>query len=190
MSIVRVPVRMDFTQPGGPGYNVWHIRTADDNPETWELSGALDALEDFYQANAGLYHAGTTITIGEGMVRDPLGSPTYVDDDVRTLTGGNGSAPGSTMLAVVVSWRTTSATRSGRGRTFLGPITSAVVSGDGTPSNLFITQARAAATALVAASTAANGWAIGVLSTKQGIFRDAVGSSVRDRYSFLSSRRD
>ena len=190
MSIVRVPVRIEYAQAGGPGYNVWHFRTADDDPGTWQLGDALDALEAFYTSLRALYPTTTRIYIGEGMVKDPLGSPEYVDDDSRVLTGSTVGGVNSTLLAIVVSWRTTSATRSGRGRTFLGPLSANTNQGDGTPLDANVTGVRTAAQTLVNASTGPGGWSVGVLSTKQGVFRDITGSTVRDRFSFLSSRRD
>lgn len=190
MAIVRVPVRIDYAAAGGPGYNVWHVRLVDDDPGTWELDAALDAMVTFYDAIKSLYTTTTKIYIGEGMIVDPLGSPEYVADDVRQVNGTTTAGPTATLLAMVVSWRTTSATRSGRGRTFIGPLTANVGQGDGTPGDSFVTTLRNAATALVSASSGAGGWSIGVLSTKEGVLRDVTGSTVRDRYSYLSSRRD
>ena len=62
--------------------------------------------------------------------------------------------------------------------------------GDGTPMTNNVQQLIAASQALVQASEGAGGWSFGVLSTKTGIFRDFVGSSVKDRFAYLASRRD
>jgi hypothetical protein len=172
--------------------NVLHVRTGGVGgaAEADNLGEALTAITAFYTALKNTYAYGTRITIGEGMVKDPLGSPEYVDDDARILTadGVAGSAP--VLLALVASWRTTSATRSGHGRTFLGPLAPDFLQTDGTPNNNFVNTFRNAANNLVADSQSANGWAFGVLSTKQGIFRDVTGVTIRDRFSYLSSRRD
>lgn len=190
MPIIRVPARIDYPFGGGPGYNIWHVRTVDDDPGTWALPDALDALEAFYGAVDAYLTTDTTITIGEGMILDPLGSPTYVDDDSRTITGAAGGTCMSNLMCVTVGWRTTSATRSGRGRTFLGPMGVSSATGDGTPADLTLSTLRAAAADLVDASTGVGGWALGVLSVKQGILRDFTGSTIKDRYTYLSSRRD
>ena len=191
MTIIRVPAKITHNYAGGEAMNVWHCRTADDDPATWQLDGALDALQTFYTAVGSLYPTGTTIRIGEGMVGDPLGAPFYVDDDPRTIAPAPSSAlVDATFLAIVVGWRTTSATRSGRGRTFLGPLSGTHSQGNGTPLDTTLTTVRNAATALITASTGQAGWSWGVLSTTTGIFRDVTGSSVKDRFAYLSSRRD
>lgn len=191
MGIYRIPVKLEgTTTPGGPWMNVMHVRLVDDT-ETGELDSALNALQQFYESVRGFIPNTVSITLGEGMIRDPLGSPEYVNDDRRVLQGG--AAEGqhlSALLAVTVSWRTSSATRSGRGRTFVGPLGWSAQEGDGTPSAGVIAAINAAANGLVSDSSGTNGWAFGVLSTKQGLFRDVTGHSVRDRFAFLSSRRD
>lgn len=191
MGIYRIPVKLEgTTTPGGPWMNVMHVRLVDDT-ETGELGNALDALEQFYEGVRGHIPNTVTITLGEGMIRDPLGSPEYVDDDRRVLTGGGAAGQHlSALLAVVVGWRTSSATRSGRGRTFVGPLVLSANEGNGTPSANVLAAINNAADGLVSDSLGTNGWAFGVLSTKQGVFRDVTGHSVRDRFAFLSSRRD
>lgn len=191
MAIVRVPVTITAPQAGGPFMNVFHVGVSgvvQDEPQN--LGEFLDALQAFYTALTARYPASAVIKFGEGMIRDPLGSPTYVDDDPRTVNVGaqSGNVP-STMLAVVVGWRTASASRSGRGRTFLGPLSADAGEGDGTPNGVTLTAIQNAAAALVADSSSANGWTLGVLSTKQGILRDVTGFSVKDRWAYLSSRR-
>lgn len=190
MSIVRIPVRIDYPYDGGPGYNIWHARFVDSTPAALSLSAAVDALVDFYEAVDAYIVTGTTFTVGEGMILDPLGSPTYLDDDSHTVTGSAGGTSMSNIMCCTVGWRTTSATRSGRGRTFLGPMGMSSATGNGTPADATLTTLRAAASDLVDVSTGANGWAFGVLSTKQGLLRDFTGSTIKDRYTFLSSRRD
>jgi len=188
MPIYRVPAKIEFTNAGGPGYNIWHVRTATGAPHE-DLFEAVSALESFYTKIKALYQPGTRIVLGEGIIEDPLGSPSYVDDDSTTILGSGASAATPTMVALVVSWRTQSATRSGRGRTFLGPVSNGALQTDGTPEPNILNTVRNAAIDLVNDSQTANGWAVGVLSTKQGVFRDATGSSIRDRWAVLTSRR-
>jgi len=189
MAIIRVPVRIEFANAGGPGFNIHHFSTQPGG-QPGDLGEALDALQAFYTAIRGLYTTTTKIVIGEGMINDPGGNPTYVDDDSRTVTGTATRTETPTMIALVVSWRTASATRSGRGRSFLGPVTGAALQTDGTPDSALLNTVRNAAQDFVADSQSANGWAHGVLSTKQGTFRETTGSTVRDRWSVLTSRRD
>lgn len=189
MAIIRVPVRIDYPVAGGPGFNILHISTQPGG-QPGDLGEALDAIQQMYATMAGLYTGGTTITLGEGMINDPLGSPTYVDDDPRTITGTGGAGSAPSLLAVVAGWRTASATRAGRGRTFFGPIDQSALENDGTVSPGTLPVIRGAVNAFLDDSRSANGWAFGVLSVTQGTFREATGVSVRDRFAFLSSRRD
>jgi hypothetical protein len=189
MPIVRIPARIEYVGSGGPGFNIWHARTVDTGPG--DLNLVLDALEGFYTSIAGLYAASSRVVIGEAMIKDPLGAPEFLADDSRTITGGGAFTVGPQPLAVVVGWRTVSATRSGRGRTFLGPFTvGAQDQADGTPNGGTLSIIRDAAQELVESSNNPSLWSIGVLSTKQGVLRDITGSSVRDRWAVLRSRRD
>lgn len=191
MAIIRVPVVISNPVLPDPAMNILHIRTITDDPDSGVIDSALDAIFDFYDSLKAHYPSGTTIRLGEGMIKDPLGSPSYVPDDPREIASGTTTDPLPALLAVVVSWRTTSATRSGRGRTFVGPLHIDSLQSDGTPEALTLTAIRDAANALVAESSSSlNGWAFGVLSTKTGVFRDVTGNKVADRFSYLSSRRD
>ena len=189
MPIYRVPVKIEYPHGGGPGYNVFHVRTVTSLRN--ELIGALNAIEQFYIDTRSLYPSGVKHTIGEGMIKDPLGAPEYVNDDPRVRLGEGSPTVAPALLALTVSWKTSSATRSGRGRTFLGPVCEDAMQGsDGTPLNTIMTTVRNAADKLVQDSTEMQDWSIGVLSVKQGLLRDITGYTVKDKWSYLSSRRD
>lgn len=192
MGIFRVPVTITHPSLPGPAMNVFHVRTiGPSGDDADQLGDALDALEEFYNGFGGFMPAGTQVTLGEGMIKDPLGNPEYQDDDSRILNFNTGPAgPTSVLLAVVVSWRTSSASRSGRGRTFTGPFQTGLADPDGTPNAALLNAVRASGVGLVNSSGGPGGWAVGILSVKQGLLRDITGSTVRDRWSFLSSRRD
>lgn len=191
MAIYRIPVRIEgTTTPGGPWMNILHVSTQPGG-QPGDLGEALDALEAFYTALRNYFSTAVQVIIGEGMIEDPGGSPQYVDDDRRVVVGAAASPANlSALLAVVVSWRTASATRSGRGRTFLGPFVTLANENNGTPAPDLLSRINVAAQALVEDSQSANGWAFGVLSTTQGTFRPVTGHSVRDRFAVLRSRRD
>lgn len=193
MAIVRIPVKVSEPgQSGGPWMNVWNARTVSDtgNDFSEQVSETLDALEAFYNSLRPILVSGTDIVLGEGMIRDPLGSPTYVNDDRRVVTGAAVGDRLTALLAVVVSWRTSSATRSGRGRTFVGPFTEGSNGVDGTPELGTLNTIRSASADLLQASSAPYAWSLGVLSTKQKVLRDFTAFTVADRWSYLSSRRD
>lgn len=191
MATFRVPVKIEAARTGAPYMNVWHVRTVSGTSgELGDLANAVEAIADVYLAIKDYMADGMKITLGEGMIKDPLGNPEYVPDNsivINTAVGDGSTAP--PLLAIVASWRTSSATRSGRGRTFFGPFLPNRLEPDGTPANEVVTAVRESCSDLVSASTGLGGWSVGVLSTKQGLLRDVTGVSVKDRWSYLSSRR-
>lgn len=186
MATYKVPVSINHPGAGGMAWNIWHLRVEDEV----DFGDAMDALDDFYTTVKGLYPNGTQVTVGDGIIKNPYTAPEYFTYTPTVVTGTGQTAQAPQLLAIVVSWRTASATRSGRGRTFLGPLELSALDVDGTPKAAYLSEVQAAATALVAASTGVGGWAFGVYSHKQSVLRDFVGWSVKDRCSYLSSRRD
>jgi hypothetical protein len=134
---------------------------------------------------------GTDVILGEGMILNPFSNPTYVQDDRRIISVANANPnTNSTLLAVCISWRTSAASRSGRGRTFIGPLNKTAAEIDGSPTAGVLSSLRNAADDLVAAVGNADGTGLGVYSVKQGVLRDFTGATVADRFAYLSSRRD
>lgn len=193
MGVYRVSVGVLFAGAGSPGANVWHVRTmADGGIGPLDLNGALTALWDFYGDITQLFHPSTVLSL-EDVVRIDGSEPEDADHDPKpdlAGTGSGGELP--PRLALCCSWRTSTRTRSGRGRTFIGPLTGAVLDADGTPSNAYTADLRAAAQALVnAGATTGNGWAFGVWSRQESVLRDFTGVSVSDgRWAALRSRED
>jgi hypothetical protein len=194
MAIYRVPVQLSWQASGAPGTNTFHVRTADVLQGNAELQLALDALEAFYTGLAGVFGFNATATLGEGIVdvSDPE-EPRF--QEMPNATVGLGASGGSpSPLAIAVGWQTALATRAGRGRTYLGPLATGVVMSDGVSlSSTQLTNIRAAAQGLVDASSTNDGWAVGVLSnagTPIQVFRDFVGTTVKNKVAVLRSRRD
>ena len=207
MGTWRVPATITGWN-GGPGVNVWHLRTGADpgiaGPDHGVQVGlALDALEDFYQAIAGAMRGGLTITVGDELVNVDDGSESPAAAPRTISTGAaTDAAPSAAMLCV--SWKTSLRARRGMGRTFCGPLARITIDSDGSPTAGVMTQFRSAASALVAASTAAQDWSWGIygqekpLKTSQfdenglplKVLRDITGSSVSDKFAVLRSRRD
>ena len=207
MGVWRVPAKISGWS-GGPGINVWHLRTGADpgiaGPDhNVQVDGALDALEAFYNAIAGALRGGLTVTVGDELinVQDGSESPAAAARTISTGAAGP-SAPASNM--VCISWKTSLRARRGMGRTFCGPLASACIDTDGSPTAGVLTQFRSAAAALVASSTAVQDWSLGVygqekpLKTSQfdengeplRVLRDFTGSAVADKFAVLRSRRD
>lgn len=194
MALYRVPVTIVSPNSDGNSLNVLHVRTladpGDPLPDA-NLEEAVDALRACYTAHRDAYPTPASITIGTGIIRDPYGSPTYVPDiagDAITGQGGPDYAPPH--LALCVALRTTAATRRGRGRVFLGPLTLSMCQGaDGTVDTTRLGTVRTAWAALIADSVTANGWGLSVWSNLDSVARDVVGATVKDRFAVMRSRR-
>jgi hypothetical protein len=203
MPVYRFPVTIDYLGGGGPAVNVWHLRTDTGGGALGDeqRQGAADALHTFYRALA--HQTGGTILIlgggvrvnGDFMTDVESDESHHVDFDEVSAAGAQDYAPVNT--ALVVNWTTTIAARRGRGRTFLGPLSSTNIQNDGTPTGDCVTVVKAAAQALVNDSLSDNGWAFGVygLETPGGtpdspkVLRDFTGMRVRDRFAQMGSRR-
>lgn len=202
MAIFRVPAVLRWNGQGSPGVNIWHVRTSDPSipgvdlgSAAAELDAAIAALNTWYATiSANTFLPGMGVYIGEGITRE--GDEDSYDRPVvgPVASGSVGAAPPA--LAIVVGWRTTSATRRGRGRTFIGPLNSNVMQSDGTPSDTVLNNIRGANDTLIATSQAANGWALGVYGQQSAgllepkVLRDFTGHRVRDTFAVLRSRRD
>ena len=188
MPTYRANIGISYPGAGGPGLNTWHFRH--EAVASLTLSGVMGVLEDFYTAVQSIYPTGTSISGPPEVIEDPYGEPTYAAVTPWEVlgTGGGGQAPPQTQL--VVTWRTTTATRSGRGRSFLGPINNGLISTDGTVDPSGLAAVQAAAAALVSTSLGDGNWAFGVYSRTNLVLRDFVSSRVRDEFSVLRSRRD
>ena len=187
MATVRIPVTVTQAALPSPAMNIWHCRAAGNE------AAVLNALEAFYSDISELYATGAVITFGDNMIRDPYGTPTYAPTDLRTVSAGGGSGdadPAPVLLSACVSWRTAVATRSGRGRSFLGPVSRRWLQNDGTIHSALLSMVTNAANDLVDASLGTADWAVGVYSGKDSMIRDITGFRLRDRWAYMSSRRD
>ena len=110
----------------GPFFNVWHIQTG--TLTTARANAHIGALKTFYTSIAAVcYTTSQQWFIGEKVVAIDATPPVYVPSTAQTVTGTNGTAYCPPAVAWVVSWKTTVATRSGRGRTYLGPLSQSVL---------------------------------------------------------------
>jgi hypothetical protein len=100
------------------------------------------------------------------------------------------------MSCLVIGWRSTTPTRSGRGRTFVGPGTEALSEPNGTPLASAIVTGQTAADQLITDSQADVNAELVVwhrptpLDPTGGIRRPVVLARIRDKWGSLRSRRD
>jgi len=178
------------TASGSPGVNVFHARgdsTVDINPDFNVLS---EMLETFY-ADINQQFPSTLTFSQNGEVTgvgDDTGS--VWSTDPWTVTGvapDNYLPPANCML---VNWRAATGGRSGRGKTFLGPLNDNVSEANGTPEESSRVDVQNAVDALIASSTGFGNGALGIYSRTQDIFRDFVSGNVPNDFAVLRSRRD
>lgn len=192
MPSYRATILCRFGAGAGTGTNTWHFRTGADALPDDDLSPLLGYIQAFYTAVRTIVPT-TYSWSWDGSVTEVLtDAPAYVAAGTGwTVTGSatNGSYGPAAGMACV-TWRSELNTRSGRGRTFLGPLAASAVESNGTLSESALTALRNAANGLVSQSnTNDNVGAIGVFSPTQNILRDIVAASVTDQVAVLRSRR-
>lgn len=189
--LVRMPVDITWPYGGGsPGASIFHLRCPDLEPYTEVLGDLSEIVRQFYAAMDDLYVDSVRLKFAGLLtgVGSDKGKAVEIDPWEVAGTAAVGPLPPSNQI--VVGWKTSSATRSGRGRTFVGPLQYAVVDDAGSPAAPVLSVVRNAAAALVTAQGLLTEGGIGVWSTKQSLFRDFTGSTVRDTFAVLRSRRD
>lgn len=186
--VFRYAVRLDYPNGGGPGYNIWHFRGPTAGTDSQQ---AVDAIQAFYQACIAYYQGGTTITGPDDVVADvDTGAPTFEAVDGFSLGPVAGTSTLPPALQAVVGWRTASATRSGRGRTFVGPLSGGAAQADGTPGPELLAAMATGAQAVLDYNGTIDDGALGVWSPTTSTFRDFTGFRIRDVFAVLRSRRD
>jgi hypothetical protein len=192
MATLSVPIRLNFPGGGGPGVNVWDVRVIGEgggsSDDLDEMSAALEVFYTDLMAGdifPGGYTAsfdGTAASVGE--------DPVYFTSEPWTIgeTGDSNIAP--PIAQMILTLRTSSATRRGRGRKFIGPVRPGVVEADGSPTTAAIGVLQAAGDTLLASSQGSLNGAIGVYSGVDNVFRDLAGVQARNYFASLRSRRD
>jgi hypothetical protein len=182
---------------------VWHVRTIDGDTGLDEhVQTQVDAIHTFYAALAsnagftdGIFATGTTFEVGN-VVDVETSEPHPVT--WTTVTQTTTLADAAPALQICVGWKTTSATRRGTGRTFLGPLNAGCVAADGSMASDRRGTVLTAAQAIVTHNLADDFGAVCIwgLQTKGGtpasphVGRDITGRKVGNQLAVLRSRRD
>lgn len=191
MATYRMPVEITWTQASGsPGANIWHVRTTGSVGDSGEAQGLSDIVRDFYTAIQGFFPSPVNISFnGEFQgVGDDTGSSA-----ITTPWGIDGTAdpeflpPANCLLA---AWGTSGGGRSGRGRTFIGPLGTGNAEDNGTPVEAARSELLAAMEDLIESSDSFANGAVGIYSRTQDVFRDVVSAKVPNYFAVLRSRRD
>lgn len=191
MGLFRTTVNLTFPGGSGGGTNTWHLRTVSDDGTVSEISTLMALIEDFYAEVDTYLPTGYTAAWDGTALQIAVPDPVLLAGATPwSVAGGDTGGTLANGAMVCVTWRTPLATKSGRGRTFVGPVGFSTAAGDGTLGGPIIAGFRAAAANLVTASSLASiAGAVVVWSETLQSARDITGSSVTDQYAFLSSRR-
>lgn len=192
MGVYRATVDLTYPVGSGRGTNTWTLRTPG-GLDGVQITALMAYVRTFYTTLTFLFPTGYSAQ-WDGTVRE-LGTPTpELGPGLSpwTVNGTAASSAGyvSSASQICVTWRSSLATRRGRGRTFLGPIAVSNLQANGTIADAALTTVREAAADLVTSSQATEGaGALAVWSEKDNLARDFVASSVTDQFAVLRSRR-
>lgn len=184
----RMVVTINSPYVNGTGTNTFHGRFTDPEPSGGDDLANL--AKEFYRSILGQIAQPVTLAFSgqwqgvgpdQGKIREGAG---------WSLASGDNVVPLPLAIAQVVTWRTSLNTRSGRGRTFLGPVAKGTLQDNGTPLESTRAQLQTAADALISGSEGLTNGALGVWSPTDQILRDFTGASVPNEYAVLRSRRD
>lgn len=179
---------------GGLGTNTWTYRDDGGLDENFEdMTGWIRTL---YESLNSILAQGTLVTHDGQWVEINTDDPEIHTTDPWSvgITGASGVLPPSQCL--VIGWKTSSPTRGGRGRTFLGPLKVDTLQDNGTPTEAARATVQAAADALIESSDSVDNGALGIFSEDPSgtppapVFRDLVGAAVANQFAVLRSRRD
>lgn len=188
MGTFRAVVKIADPILGGTGVNVFHGHLADDDPD--DLGPLMVSVHSAYEDSALLFPSTTEIT-WDGTATTLGSSPMLLEalDDAWSTAGTGGTHPAPPANCLVVGFSTALRTRSGRGRTFLGPLDRDQVQDNGTPYEA--TRDIVAGTWQdVIDSQTGNPNYLGVWSPTDEVLRQWTSAKVANRFAVLRSRRD
>lgn len=191
MPIYRMTVTTRFPGGSGAGTNTWHFRTTD--VPVFGAPSPADIVKGFYQtlqSNLGApYFFSWDGSLQEVLTADPQLVAVQEGWTLQGSAGGNADS-GPAGVGMCITWRTSVATKSGRGRTFLAPLPIGWYESNGTLTDSILTTIRGAAAHVVDLSVADGNGGICIVSKKDAIARDIIGSTINDQVAYLSSRRN
>jgi hypothetical protein len=191
--------------------NTWHVQTSGGLSNA-EVSSIIVPFQAFYNAIAAYRATSTSVLIGSRVLigdvanwHKPVGRPgdsgytaghwdppeTILGGSPLNSTNGSGGTVLPSQLASVVSWRTATAGRMGRGRTYLGNLGAAAMNGS-TITGTFVTAATSAATTLISAVSAivptSGPIKLCVWSPTSGVTREILTGAMDGTFDTMRSR--
>jgi hypothetical protein len=169
-----------------PDYNILHLAGAADDATA--AQNAVNYLGTYYNAFKSWMPNGQIVTVGSQVLELSTGAPHDIAVTPVSVAGTDFSGFTPPQCAVVVSWKTHTATRKGRGRSFLGPIGRAGCTTNGTPLPAMVTAMQTAASTLIN-DLSVGGFPLVVLNAATPTAALEVVSAVVRGASFHTQRR-
>lgn len=193
MTFWRMVVVLNSPVYPSPGTNTWHAQTplpASDDDNQGLLLDLENNLAAFYVA-LDEYMAGSSAAVFDGVWTEIPGE----DGFVRHTAGWNAGAasalaPMPPADCLAIQWRAATGGRSGRGRSFLGPLGTSTLQDNGTPTEAFRTDMKAAGDELITAQGDSGDGQFCVWSEKDQTGRPFATCLVPNKFASLRSRRD
>lgn len=191
MSVVRVSIDIDHVAVRGFGTNTFHLQTPGPAEAALaDLDAAMEALEEMYSGLTSICAGGVVFSF-DGVYTTVDEDPTILSGDGEwTVTSGTAFPALPAATAMVLGWTTASATRSGKGRSFISPIAQNTSAGNGSPTTEAVTGARTQAQILLSHNASSPPATFVVWSPKNQVARLISGARVSNEYAVLRSRRD
>lgn len=192
MGVFRATVDLSFPAGAGVGTNSWTLRTVSSSGTVSEITTLMGLVNGFYDYMKGLFPASYTWRWDGTVQQLGVPNPGYLGSAPAWSVSGTSADPnyGPAAAMACITWRTELATRSGRGRTFLGPLPDGANESNGSLAPAYLDVIVDAAQDLVTASEASGVvGALAVWSEKDQVARDFVAASVTDQFAVLRSRR-
>lgn len=190
MATLEIPVRLNWTgASGSPGASIWHFRSVGSDIGQSSQNG-VNAVMNFFNDIRSLFPTTWTASFdgtvyGVGDNRDDTYSATYAP---VTGTGSNDYLPPA--LAICVTMRGASRSRTALGRKFFSPLTASVAQDNGTPTETARGELQGAFENLLGFNEGENNGAVGIYSKKTDTFFDMTRFTVPNEFATLRSRRD
>jgi hypothetical protein len=150
-NVTKIVVSLTGGLGSPPDYNIHYVTTATQTETV--LTPVVTQFKNFYDAIKAYYPNGTIITVGASVLDMEVTPPVFLPVPPQTVNGTDSSGFCPPQCAVVVSWRTLTASRGGRGRSYIGPVGRAAETTNGTPMPAFVTALQTAANALITGLT-------------------------------------
>ena len=124
MPVYKMPVRLTYGTGSTRGTNTFHFRTTGAAVDQVQIDALVNLVSQFYLAVAGLWGSDSRAIFDGALTEVGTATPTAGVASVPFNRQGtaSGVTPGPAGVGACITWRSTLATRSGRGRTFIVPL--------------------------------------------------------------------